>query len=234
MRLAHIMPVNASEDRKERVWKKLKQVVHPDTEIDIIDYENGPDDLEYYVDDVKAIQLMLDDRERLARYDGISIACFYDPGFRELREALEIPVMGIGFASMSLANTLGSRSTVIVGRNKWIPKMSDNCLIYGFNKNISNWRSVGLTVQQLKTEKELTRRRILEQTELAIKEDLAEVIIMGCAAIDDIEKEIEDKFGVPIVNPIIAGITMTEMLAKLRLRSNLSHSKKYDYEMKVV
>lgn len=232
MKIAHIMPVNASEDRKEKVWKKLKQVVHSNTEIDIIDYKDGPVDLEYYEDDLKAVQLMMADRERLAQYDGINIACFYDPGLRELREVLEIPVMGIGFASMTVANMLGSKSTVIVGRDKWIPKMSDNSLIYGLNKNVTNWRSVGLSVYQLKNEKKLTRERILEQTRLAIEEDLAEVIIMGCAAIDNIEQEIEEKFGVPAVNPIIAGITITETLAQLRLKNNLLHSKKYDYAMK--
>ncbi|MEI3613580.1 aspartate/glutamate racemase family protein [Pseudogracilibacillus sp. SO30301A] len=233
MKIAHIMPVNASKERKEKVLKKLKQVVHSNTEIDIIDYKDGPVDLEYYEDDLKAVQLMMADRERLAQYDGINIACFYDPGLRELREVLENPVMGIGFASMTVANMLGSKSTVIVGRDKWIPKMSDNSLIYGLNKNVTNWRSVGLSVHQLKSEKKLTRERILEQTRLAIEEDLAEVIIMGCAAIDNIEQEIEEKFGVPAVNPIIAGITITETLAQLRLKNNLSHSKKYDYAMRV-
>lgn len=232
MKIAHVMPVNANEERKINVLQKLKQVVHPDTEIDIIDYKEGPADLEYYEDDLKAVQLMIADRQRLATYDGISIACFYDPGLRELREVLEIPVMGIGFASMTVANMLGSKSTVIVGRDKWIPKMSDNCLMYGLNKNVAHWRSVGLTVQQLKNEKGLTRERILDQAGRAIEEDLSEVIIMGCAAIDNIEQEIEDKFGVPAINPIIAGITLTETLAQLKLKNNLSHSKKYDYQMK--
>lgn len=232
MNLAHVMPVNTTEERKQRVLKKLKQVVLPGTNIDVIDYKNGPKDLEYYEDDIRATMLMLQDRERLSKYDGISIACFYDPGLRELREVLDIPVTGIGLASMTVANMLGSKSAVIVGRDKWIPKMTDNSLLYGMDKNVQIWKSVNLTVSQLKEETELTRSRIIEQTRKAIEEDRAEVIIMGCAAIDNLEEELQEKFNVPVVNPIVAGIKVAEMMASLRINNNLSHSKKYDYEGK--
>src|SRR5690606_35571314 len=124
---------------------------------------------------------------------------------------------------------MGNRSTVIVGRKKWIPRMSDNSILYGFDKNIANWRSVDLTVHQLKTEQELSKERITAQSIKAVEEENAEVIILGCAAIDGIEEHIENILHIPVINPIIAGIKVTEMLGHMKETMNISHSKIYDY-----
>jgi allantoin racemase len=42
-----------------------------------------------------------------------------------------MPVVGMAEASLFIACTLGHRFSIIVGRRKWIPKMSDNVLLYG-------------------------------------------------------------------------------------------------------
>lgn len=232
MHIAHIMPVNATDERKDRVKKKLETYVLPGTKIDVIDYEEGPEDLEYYEDDTLATMLMLKDKKRLDTYDGINIACFYDPGLRELREVLSVPVMGIGLASMTMASLLGHRFSIIVGRKKWIPKMSDNSILYGFAEKIASWRSVGLSVKQLKEEEELSWERISAQAKAAVEDDGAEVIVLGCAAIDNIEERLRDELGVPVINPIFAGIKLTEMQADMYSRFQLSHSRLGDYQPK--
>jgi allantoin racemase len=233
LKIAHIMPVNAQEERKEKVHKQLTQIVDKKTTIDIIDFKNGPTDLEYYEDDFRAISLMLDIKEKLASYDAVNIACFYDPGLRELREALKIPVMGIGLASMTLANLLGHRFSILVGKKKHIPKMEDNSMSYGFHSKIASWRSVDLTVEEFKSNYDLTWERILRESKKAVEEDRAEVIVLGCAALDNIETRLEKELNVPVINPILAGIKLTELMGDMYKNMNLSHSKIYDYENKI-
>lgn len=231
MRIAHVMPVNTSEERKRTVKKRLQSIVSNETTVDVIDYKNGPIDLEYYHADAQAVHLMLEDIDRLSSYDAISIACFYDPGLRELRELLEIPVVGIGMASMNLASLLGYKFSVIVGRKKWIPKMMDNSIIYGYHTRIASWRSIDVTVEQMKENPELAYSRILEESRKAIEDDMAEVIVLGCAALDQLEEKLQQELQVPVINPIFAGIKVAEMLAHLKNKLNLSISKIYDYEI---
>lgn len=232
MKIAHIMPVCTTEERKERVHALLKSVVQDTTTIDVIDFADGPIDLEYYEDDLKAVTLMMNMKDKLALYDAVSIACFYDPGLRELREALNIPVMGVGFASMSLANLLGHKFSIIVGRNKHIPKMEDNSVSYGFASKIASWRSVELTVDQFKNDQGLTWERALREGKKAVEEDRAEVIVLGCSALDVYAQRLQEELKVPVVNPIIAGIKLCETLADLKNKVNLNLSKIYDYEGK--
>lgn len=232
MKIAHVMPVSTTVERKNRVHALLKSAVQDSTVIDVIDFPDGPIDLEYYEDDLKAAALMLDHRDILASYDAISIACFYDPGLRELREALTIPVVGIAQASMSLANLLGHKFSIIVGRKKHIPKMEDNSLLYGYSSRISSWRSVELTVDQFKSDPDLTWIRTLNEGKKAVEEDRAEVIVLGCAALDVYAERLQEELQVPVVNPIIAGIKLAETLADLSIKMNLTISKKYDYEPK--
>jgi allantoin racemase len=232
MKLAHIMPVCTTDERKQKVHTLLKSVVHEATAIDVIDFTDGPEDLEYYDDDLKAVSLMMNIKDQLDGYDAVSIACFYDPGLRELREALNIPVVGIAQASMSLANLLGHKFSVIVGRNKHIPKMEDNSLIYGFSSKIASWRSVELTVEQFKKDQALTWERALREGKKAVEEDRAEVIVLGCSALDIYAKRLHKELKVPVINPIIAGIKLCETLADLKNKTNLNVSKVYDYEAK--
>ncbi|MBM7714998.1 allantoin racemase [Bacillus thermophilus] len=233
MKIAHVLPVNVSKERINNIKSKLTPNLFPDTQLDIITYQEGPKDLEYYTYEHLAIDLMIKDKERLNSYDAISIACFYDPGVRELRELLNIPVIGISQASILLAQVYGHNSAIIVSRDKNLPKMKDNMFLYGFNDHISVWQSLDLTVQQLNR---IDQAELLSSTSKLIKEAIeiykSEVIILGCGALSGLEDELIQKFQMPIINPIVAGIKMAETLASLRKTAQLTTSKLYDYENK--
>ncbi|MFD1385971.1 aspartate/glutamate racemase family protein [Oceanobacillus oncorhynchi subsp. oncorhynchi] len=231
MKIAHVLPVSTNSERINNIRKTLNKNLHPDTQLDIITYEKGPKDLEYYVDDHRAISLMMEDSARLNSYDAISVACFYDPGIRELRELLDIPVIGISQASVLLAQTYGYQSGIIISRNKNLPKMKDNMELYGFTKKISCWKSLNMTVQELQKN---NQTELLEAsaklTKEAIHNDNAEVIILGCGALSGLEDELHNRFNIPIINPIVAGIKMAETLASLKQTAQLTTSKINDYE----
>lgn len=231
MRIAHVLPVNVNGKRIRNIREKLTPNLSTNTKLDIITYSNGPKDLEYYYYEHLAIDLMLKDQERLNSYDAISIACFYDPGIRELREILDIPVIGIAQASVILAQIYGHRSSIIVSREKNLPKMKDNMLLYGFENKISVWQSLNMTVQELNN---IDRKKLLSSTEKLVKESIelynTEVIILGCGALSGLEDELHRKFKLPIINPIVAGIKIAETLGSLRNTANLTTSKLFDYE----
>jgi len=49
-------------------------------------------------------------------YDAVVISCFMDPGVREARSVVNIPVLGPGETSMMYATLLGSKFGVVTGR----------------------------------------------------------------------------------------------------------------------
>ena len=84
----------------------------------------GPPHLEYhlYEHDALGADARADARGRGRRRGAAIIGCFYDGGLRELREALTMPVVGMGEASMLLAATLGHRFSIIVGGASGSPR----------------------------------------------------------------------------------------------------------------
>jgi len=223
--------VDAPGERIERVRRYLHGLAHGGTQVDVMALPGGPSDLEYHIDGHRAVSMVIDRLTgRELSYDGILVGCFYDPGVRELREALDVPVMGVGEGSMLVASCLGHRFSILVGRRKWIPKMSDNALRYGFDRRIASWRPVGVTVKLLHEDPKGTYNTLLEAGRAAVRDDGAEVIILGCAAMEDTAGQLQQELGCPVVDPVAAGFKVIETLADLRVRLNLSTSKLYDYE----
>lgn len=234
MKIAHVLAVPATEERISNLKKLFSQFENEELEIDVLTYDDGPPDMEYYSRYLHAINLMIKDKDRLNQYNAISIACFYDPGLRELREVLDIPVVGIANASYILAQNYGHSFSVIVSRKKNIPKMMDNASLYGMDKKIRSWKSLDMSVQELKQSPHLAKEKAEKLVQEAIYEDGAEVIILGCGALSGIENELQSKYKIPIINPVIAGITCAKWLGELNEKLQLSTSKIYDFESETV
>ena len=67
-------------------------------------------------------------KAELAKYDVILQNCWYDPGVREGREILNIPITGICEASCHIGAALGNKFSIIVGQKKWISKILKNLM----------------------------------------------------------------------------------------------------------
>jgi len=232
-RLLHVITVEAPLVRLERVKALLQGLAFPTSEVEVMALAGGPSDLEHYEHEHEAVALMMARVPAAVRekaIDAVSIGCFYDPGVRVLRERLGIPVVGVGEASMHLASLLGHRFSVLVGRKNWIPLMSDNALAYGFERRIASWRAIERTVAQLHADPEAAFQAMVGQAEIAVQDDRAEVIVLGCASMEGVAQRLSERIGVPVVDPVVAGFKLAEMLGDLRSRTGLSISQRYDYE----
>jgi len=194
--------------------------------------EEGPPHLEYHLYEHAALTPMLE-LMREAEDEGCGagiIGCFYDGGLRELREGLRMPVVGMAEASMLLAVTLGHRFSIIVGRRKWIPKMTDNVVLLGLERRLASFRSVEMTIPDVVAEPELFYERVLRQAQAAVDDDGAEVIVLSEIASPAFWERAQVELGVPLVDPGVACWKWAELAADLYLRHGLSHSKVFGYE----
>ena len=209
----------------------LSTIARSDNEIEVKSLEKGPIDLEYHSYSAQIAQELLSKVKNAEDegYNAAIIGCFYDPELMAAREVVKMPVVGVGEASMHLASLLGSKFSILIGRRKWLSRMENNAKAYGFESRIASWRILNLSVSEM-ADIEKTKAAAVRESEAAISEDGAEVIVLGCTGLSGIAKELQESLGIPVIDPVVAGLKFAELLADLREKTGISHSKIYAYE----
>lgn len=223
-----ILFIGASRAQKE--W--LQELAEPSTMVDKTPTESGTPHLEYEFYEHLAIHNIIEKTVNAEKngYDAVVIGCFYDPGLREARELVKIPVIGVCEASLHIASMItAGKFSILVGRGKWIPKMADNARNYGFESKIASWRVLNLTVPEMR-DIEKTQTAILREVRGAVDEDRAECVVLGCTGMAGQAKKAQEELGVPVLDPVVMGLKVAELRAVLWKRFGISHSKIGGYE----
>ena len=150
-------------------------------------------------------------------YDGAVIGCFYDPFLRGAREAAgDMVVTAPAEACMHIANTIGERVSILVGRRKWIPEMHENVVKYGFGERLASFRVLGMSVDEFQVDPACTEDRIMEEARRAVEEDGADCVVLGCTIEFGFYRKVQQEIGVPVVDAITAPLRYVEFLASIR------------------
>jgi allantoin racemase len=204
-----------------------------ETRIDVVSLKRGPLHLEYHYYEALVLADTLHQvrRAEVEGYDAAVIGCFYDPGLREAREITErLVVTAPAEASLHIATTLGHSFSILVGRKKWIPKMHENVVKYGFKDALASFKPLDLGVYDFQKDKEETTRRLKAAAREAVEKDAAEVVILGCTIEFGFYRELQTELGVPVIDAVLAPLKYAEFLVELRDRFGWSHSKVYGYQ----
>jgi allantoin racemase len=157
-------------------------------------------------------------------YDALIIGCYSDPGLDALREMLAIPVIGPGAASLHLAAQLGTRISVLTPTGRGHGRVSARLRSLGIAALLASVRGIGLSVMDMAKQKPGALDKAAEAARLAVEEDGADVLVLGCmsmAFLPGICEDLGKRAGVPVVNPVIAALKTAEALVAMKL----SHSK---------
>lgn len=209
-----------------------KDIAEPETNLVGTGFDSGTNHLEYEFYEHLAVHNVLEKAVNAERegFDAVVIGCFYDPGLREARELVEIPVIGVCEASLHIASTLSAgKFSVLVGRRKWIPKMADNASNYGLSSRIASWRVLGLTVPDMH-DRVKTEAAIFRECKKALEEDKAECVVLGCTGMAGQARRAQQVYGIPVLDPVLLGVKVAEFKATLWRKYGISHSKIGGYE----
>jgi allantoin racemase len=147
----------------------------------------------------------------------VVIACFSDPGLREAREIAAIPVVGIEEASLYLAAELGDRFTILTSRGARVPAKVEHVTRLGLSSRLASVRPLEMGVLEMDANPDRAVARILEVGGAAVREDGAEVIVLGCAGLAGHAAALGPALGVPVVDPSSVALATAEMLVRRRL-----------------
>jgi len=211
MKILCINP-NSSLEMTRVIEKRCKQYSSENTEIVTKCLPEGPPSLESYQKAALAInQLVKEFVDWREQFDGFILACHSDIGVDLLREMTSKPVLGMGEASMLFAVVLGHKFSILSLKRKAIPKKEDLVKKYGFEDRCASVRETGLGANT--SPKEILDRLIQEGMK-AVEEDGAEVLILGCAGMGNLDEEIERDVGVPVIDGVVSALMLVESLIR--------------------
>lgn len=148
-----------------------------------------------------------------AEYDGFIIACYgHDPLLQAMHEITSKPVLGINEASLYMACMVGHRFSIVT-TGKRTGRSWDTLRRYGLEHRCVSVRPAGLSVQDMESSGEATVRQVLLETaRKAVEEDGADVIVLGCAGMTGLDKEIQRELNVPVIDGVVAALKLMEGL----------------------
>ena len=231
MRMLCLSPIGNDVDNRERA-DLLASVARPGTEVDFMSLPTDrPKHVEYHSYEA----LVLPDvvrivREQADNYGAIVLTCFYDLGLREAREVSGRTVVAAPCQSaLAIATSLGNTFSVLVGRRKWIPKMRETVRLYGLDHAMASMRPVDLGVLDFHSHAD-ARQRLMDVGRRCVEEDGAEVLILGCGALYDFTRQMQDELGVPVIGALQAAFKYGEFLGDAAQRLGWVPSRKWGSE----
>lgn len=155
-------------------------------------------------------------------YDAVLTGCFGDPGVDAARELVKIPVIGPGEASIHTAAMLGYKFSIISPMESTVRPTYMQVVKAGLERRLASIPSLDVAVTEIREAKDSTYRKLLHLAGACIKQDGADVVVLGCASIcfafgDRLAAELE----VPVVNALKLSLKIAEML----VGCGLTHSK---------
>ncbi|MDQ0390480.1 aspartate/glutamate racemase family protein [Labrys monachus] len=137
--------------------------------------------------------------------DAYVIGCFSDPGLALARENLRKPVFGIAESAFHMAAGLGARFGIVAIKRGSIPRHMRNIRGLGLIDKLAGDRPLEIGVTEM-GDAERVVGRIVEVGRELRDVDGAEVLILGCASMGGYRREIEDRLGLPVVDPTQAAV----------------------------
>jgi allantoin racemase len=186
-------------------------------DVDTVCPANGPPSIEGRFDEIVSAYWTLDCVMQVVdRYDGVVVAC-YGPhaAIGGIREASDVPTMGIMEASVLYALPLGSRFGIVTTSPRWQPLLEEGLKLLGVESRCASLRSSGLAVLDLdRLPREDVCARLAEQARAAVEQDGAEVVLLGCAGMAGLQEVVANAVRVPVVDAVQAGVTVVGALAR--------------------
>ncbi|WEX91188.1 aspartate/glutamate racemase family protein [Sinorhizobium garamanticum] len=220
MRILIVNP-NTTISMTEKAAQAARAVAGHGTEIVAATSKNGPASIEGHYDGAIAVPgLLLEIRAaQVAGADAAIIACFDDTGLEAARTLAEIPVLGLCESAVITAALLAQRFTVVTTLERSRVLIENLVVRYGMGGR-AKVRAADIPVLDLEDNASGALVKLKRQIELALAEDGAEAIVLGCAGMADLARTLQREYGVPVVDGVSAAVKQAEALVSQGLTTS--------------
>jgi allantoin racemase len=219
MKIKLINP-NTTASMTEVIAQAARGVAAPNTEIIAATSRSGAVSIEGHYDEAMSIVGLVEAIHDDPDADAYVIACFGDPGLLAAREIASGPVLGIAEAAMHAASFVATGFSIVTTLERTRIIAEHLVRNYGMGQHCRGVRATDIPVLELEDPRSNSRQLILEECERAIEEDKSGAIVLGCAGMADLNKFIEDKLQVPVIDGVAAAVKFAEALVGLGLKTS--------------
>lgn len=214
MKIKIINP-NTTLSMTRDIEKAGKKFSRPDTSVYAVSPLVGPESIESFYDEYLCApgvisEVIKGDREEKA--DAFIIACFGDPGLQGAKEVTEKPVIGIAQAGFTLAKLLAPNFSVVGTLNRSKRIIEEALHLHGAREQCLSIRTPNLNVLDFDKDPQAGLKALAEQARLAVEQDGAECVVLGCAGFVQFAEDLRRELGVPVFDGVVPAVKLCEAI----------------------
>lgn len=219
MRIKVINP-NTTASMTATIAAAARAVAASGTEITASTSKSGAVSIEGHYDEAMSVVGLVEAMREDPNADAYVIACFGDPGLLAAREITAAPVLGIAEAAMHAASFLATGFSIVTTLERTRVIAEHLVRNYGMEHHCRKVRATDIPVLELENPQSNVFAQILAECEKAITEDKAGAIVLGCAGMADLARQLEMRLQVPVIDGVAAAVKFAEALVSLGLRTS--------------
>jgi allantoin racemase len=216
-----VVNVNTSESMTNVIAAGARRYASPGTQTVALRPFFGPEavdcNFESYLSAVGVMDRVLGYGEP---YDAVVLAGFGEHGRDGLQELIKQPVVEICEASAHVAMLVARSFSVVTTLRRSVPAIEDRLRLAGLLDRCASIRASGMSTLELDADPRAAIRDIVEQARIAVRDDHAEAICLGCAGMAGLEETITTELGVPVIDGIGAAVRLAEAIVGLGLTTS--------------
>jgi allantoin racemase len=216
----HVINPNTTRSMTLKIGAAAKAAASPGVEVTTVNPDYGPASIEGYFDEAFSVPGLIEEIGKARDADAFVIACFDDTGLEAARCATLAPVIGIGEAAFHMASLIAAKFSVVTTLSRSIVPIEHNLAKYGLKSRCARVRAAEVPVLALEEPGSDARLHIEREIERALAEDGAEAIVLGCAGMTDLARDLERKAGVPVLDGVACAVSLAESLVRLGLKTS--------------
>ena len=211
---------NTTASMTAKIGAAARAAASPGVAIRAVNPDFGPASIEGYFDEAFAVPGLLAEIAKAPEADAFVVACFDDTGLEAARCATAAPVVGIGEAAFHLASLIAEKFSVVTTLPRSIAPIEKNLVKYGLVSRCARVRAADVPVLALEEEGSAARRAIESEIFRALAEESAEAIVLGCAGMTDLARDLERSAGVPVLDGVACAVSLAEALVRVGLKTS--------------
>ena len=215
-----IINPNTTKAMTHKIDLTAKKFASADTEIVSVEPNVGPESIEGFYDEAFCIPGLVEEIEKHSDADSYIIACFDDTGLEVIRSITEKPVIGIGEAAYHIATMVAGNFTVITTLSRSIRPLTHNLKKYGLFENCVKVTAIEVPVLDLENISKENLDKLNKGIQDTKENDNAEAIILGCAGMADLAKNLETKHKLPVIEGVSSAVVLAESLVNLQIKTS--------------
>lgn len=210
-----IVNPNTTQSMTDAVLTSAAPAARPGTRLRGLTPSHGVASVESHGDEVRGAFSVLAEIEQAEsgadRPDAYVIACFGDTGVPAAREAATGHVVGMTEAALVTAALIAHRFTIITMPRRTMEQSHRVVRALGLEHRCTV-RAMDEPVDAVKNGSLHMLESFAAEGRLAIAEDAAEAIILGCAGLADLVGPLQRELGIPVIEGVAAGVALVEGL----------------------